>query len=79
MEKLKRLQKRLASAGYDAELITVYNVKGTGIDVPALRVNTDYEGAYPTRETYSNISTIKSIAKNHRTECRGYYTAVFIY
>ncbi len=44
MEKLKRLQKKLSGCGYDAELITVYNRNGE--DVPALRINTDYEGQY---------------------------------
>lgn len=79
MEKLKRLQKKLSASGYDAEFITVYNRNGEGEDVPALRIDTDYEGQYPTKETYADISNIRNICKNHVTECRGFYTAVFIY
>lgn len=77
MEKLKRLQKKLSGCGYDAELITVYNRNGE--DVPALRINTDYEGQYPTKETHTKINEIRKLCKNHVTECRGFYTAVFIY
>ena len=79
MDKLKKLQKKLSAYGYDSELITVYNRKGNGVDVPALRINTDYEGQYPPKETYAAINDIKKLCKNHVTECRGFYTAVFIY
>lgn len=79
MEKLKRLQKKLIASGYDAEFITVYNRNGSGLDVPALRIDTDYEGQYPTKETYTAINEIRRICKNHATECRGFYTAVFVY
>lgn len=75
MEKLKRLQKKLSASGYNAEFITVYNCNGSGENVPALRIITDYEGQYPPKETYAAISDIK----NHVTECRGFYTAIFIY
>ena len=76
---LKRIQKKLENAGYVTDLITVYNINGNGNSAPALRVNTDYEGPYPTKEVFNSIEAIKKIAKKHRTECRGYYTAVFIY
>ena len=79
MEKLKRLQKKLSASGYNAEFITVYNRKGSGENVPALRISTDYEGQYPPKETYAAISDIKKLCKNHVTECRGFYTAIFIY
>lgn len=79
MEKLKRLQKKLAAQGYSAEFITVYNCAKTGADVPALRVDTDYIGAYPPKETYEKINGIRKICKNHAVECRGFYTAVIIY
>ena len=79
MEKLKRLQKKLIESGYNAEFITVYNRNGFGEDVPALRINTDYEGQYPPKETYTAINEIRKLCKNHVTECRGFYTAVFIY
>jgi hypothetical protein len=79
MEKLKRLQKKLSASGYNAEFITVYNRNGSGENVPALRIITDYEGQYPPKETYAAISDIKKLCKNHVTECRGFYTAIFIY
>ena len=79
MEKLKRLQKKLAVQGYSAELITVYNRNGSGEDVPALRIDTNYEGQYPPQETYTAINEIRKLCKNHATECRGFYTAVFVY
>ena len=79
MEKLKRLQKKLTAAGFDAKFITVYNYKGTGEDVQALRIDTNYEGPYPTRETFAAIDSIRNICKNHATECRGYYSGVFVY
>ena len=79
MEKLKRLQKKLSASGYNAEFITVYNRNGSGENVPALRISTDYEGQYPPKETYTAISDIKKLCKNHVTECRGFYTAIFIY
>lgn len=78
MEKLKRLQKKLIASGYNAEFITVYNHNGFGEDVPALRINTDYDGQYPPKETYTAINEIRKLCKNHVTECRGFYTAVFI-
>ena len=79
MNKLKRLQRKLYTAGYNAEFITVYNAKGDGIDVPALRINTDYDGPYPSKETFTIINEIRKLCKNHITECRGFYTAIFIY
>lgn len=72
MEKLKRLQKKLSASGYNAEFITVYNRNGSGENVPALRIITDYKGQYPPKETYAAISDIKKLCKNHVTECRGF-------
>lgn len=79
MEKLKKLQKELNTHGYDAEVVTVYNRGGSHKDVPALRIDTDYFGQYPPKEVFTNINEIRKICKNHVTECRGFYTAVFVY
>lgn len=79
METLKSLQKKFKNAGYVADFITVHNVGGTGADVPALKINTEYDGPYPTEAVFGDVAMIRKIAKNHRTECRGHYTAILIY
>ena len=54
----------------------------TGENKPVLICNTDYEGPYPTAETFEKISTIRAHLQRrpaYKAEARGHYTAVFIY
>lgn len=47
--------------------------------IPALDVNTDYVGEYPTAETFRQHAEIERLCgKRFRAEQRGFYTAVYI-
>ena len=79
MTKLDRLFLRLEKDGFTPEKHTLYNINGTGINAPVLVVNTDYEGVYPTKNTFNKLNMIRNICKNRfQVQPRGYYTAVFI-
>lgn len=75
--KLETVKKKLQDAGLEVADI-VLNIKGA--EVQGLKVNTDYNGPYPTKETFQKLETVRKIARNsYKVEPRGYYTAVFIY
>lgn len=57
---LQKVKARLEKAGYSPEFIGV-NLGGK--EYPALRVFHDYDGLYPTRETYATASAIQRIAE----------------
>lgn len=76
MKALTRLQKRLQAAGYEVSRITLNSIDGM---IPALDVNTDYTGEYPTAETFRQHAEIEKLCgKRFRAEQRGFYTAVYI-
>lgn len=75
--KLETVKKKLQAAGLEVADI-VLNIKGT--EVQGLKVNTDYSGPYPTKETFQKLEAVRKVAKKgYKIEPRGYYTAVFIY
>lgn len=75
--KLETIKKKLQAAGLEVTDI-VLNIKGA--EAQGLKVNTDYGGPYPTKETFQKLETVRKIVKNgYKVEPRGYYTAVFIY
>lgn len=75
--KLKTIKKKLQDAGLEVADIAL-NIKGA--EVQGLKVNTDYSGPYPTKETFQKLETVRKVVKNgYKVEPRGYYTAVFIY
>ena len=75
--KLETIKKRLQAVGLEVADIAL-NIKGA--EVQGLKVNTDYSGPYPTKETYQKLETVRKIVRNgYRVEPRGYYTAIFIY
>lgn len=76
MSRLERLKKKLTTAGFTVENITLRNGDHT---YPALSVDTNYDGPYPTAETFRQHREIEKICgKRFDTESRGYHTAVFI-
>ena len=79
MKKLSTLKRFLQAAGFHPAEITLYNVGGSGQDLPGLSVSTDYAGMYPPVETFNAVSEIRKIAKGWTVETRGHYTAVYIY
>lgn len=76
MKKLQRLKSRSQAAGLDVSDIML-NIQGEA--VPGLRIDTDYEGPYPPKETFQKLEAVRKIAKGHNIEKRGYYVSVFVW
>lgn len=74
--KLDTIYKKIIAAGLIATYKTVIS---EGIEKKVICVDTNYNGAYPTKESFEKIEAARKIAKGHKTETRGYYTALFIY
>lgn len=76
MARLETLKKKLIAAGFTVKNITLRSGEHT---YPALSVDTNYDGPYPTTETLRQHREIEKICGKHfDTESRGYRTAVFI-
>lgn len=76
MRNLNTLKNKLAKAGFSVENIMLRNGEHT---YPALSVDTNYDGPYPTAETFRQHREIEKICgKWFATESRGYHTAVYI-
>ena len=76
MKKLQKLQAKLQAAGLEVAGI-VLNIDGA--EVPALSVNTDYDGPYPPRETFQKLETVRKMSRGYTVEPRGHYVSVFVY
>lgn len=76
MIKLETIYKNLINSGIKAR----YDFLG-GCAEPKkiIIVDCNYEGPYPTKETFTIIDQARKIARDHKTEPRGYYSALFIY
>lgn len=76
MIKLETIMKKLEIAGIKAK----YDFLG-GCDEPKkiIVVDCNYNGPYPTKETFCTIEKCRKIARGHKTQTRGHYTALFIY
>lgn len=83
MMKFETLLKKLRAAGFEAEPITICNVKVDGIsrDVDGIRVLHDYMGPYPTREAMDAHNAVYKLARRagRIAKQRGFYTATFVY
>ncbi len=73
--KLETVKKNLEKSG----IICTYKMLCGDTPKKILCCVTNYSGPYPTKETFNKIEFIRKTAKGNKTECRGYYTAVFIY
>lgn len=76
------IEKALRAAGLEYKPVRIYKTdSSSGETIPAIMVYHNYEGPYPTRETWLKIYDVKRIAARHhlRRETRGYYTATLIY
>lgn len=76
----KRLLRELTRAGLAFRPVRIANYNGMA-EAPAVMVNHDYIGMYPTQEARDAARTAARIAnKLHlASEPRGYYTATLIY
>lgn len=72
---IKNLTKNLQSKGYDVRPVTM------GDGRPAVMVSHDYDGPYPTRETWRIHEALTAYATRNsfKSEGRGYYTATLIW
>lgn len=76
---LQTIKRKLESKGYTVKLIDNY-VNSNRELIPALIVDTDYYGPYPTEETIAAHADVKKLVKGAFTvESRGFYTAVYIF
>lgn len=76
---LLSIKRKLESRGYSVKLIDNY-INSNREKIPALIVDTDYHGPYPTAETLAAHSEVKKLVKGAFTvESRGFYTAVYIF
>lgn len=75
------LRRRLEAKGLDARLITLHNVDGSGKTAPGIMVYHDYNGPYPTRETFDahNAAVAAATRNGFRSEQRGHYSATLIW
>lgn len=75
------LRRKLEAKGLDARLVTLHNIDGTGKTSPGIMVYHDYDGPYPTRETFDQHNTATAAADRNgfRSEQRGHYTATLIW
>lgn len=76
---LLSIKRKLESRGYSVKLVNNY-INSNRELIPALIVDTDYFGPYPTAEVMTAHSEVKKLVKNSFTaESRGFYTAVYIF
>lgn len=68
-----KLTTLLSREGYNWEPVTLYNVKGSGKDIPAIKVNHPYNGLYPSAKSLRIASAVERLARKYRyqTERRG--------
>lgn len=64
------LVKRLKASGHEAEIVTVYNFQGTGLDKEVITIETPYEGPYAPAEVYDKIEDIRCICKRSKKKWR---------
>ena len=75
--KLETIARKLNAAGIAASIRDyIYEDGTTGKVVMAYH---DYDGLYPNAETFNTIAAVQRIAKGHKTEPRGHYTATVIF
>lgn len=78
----KAIEKALQRAGLEYKPVRLYKTDSNSPEtVPALCVSHNYDGLYPTQETWLKIYQVKRIAAKYhlRHETRGYYTATLIF
>ena len=75
--KLETIKKKLNAAGIAADIIPYRDENGDIIRV--IMARHDYDGYYPNNGTFNTIAAVQRIAKGHRTESRGFYTATVIF
>lgn len=78
----KAIEKALQRAGLEYKIVQLYKTDSNSPEtVQALCVSHNYEGLYPTQETWIKIYQVRRIAAKYhlRHETRGYYTATLIY
>ena len=71
----------LTRKGFLARKVTVYNCfEECGTDVPGIMVSHNYNGPYPSAETWTTFYSVKKLASAAGFHCeeRGYYTATLI-
>ena len=76
------IEKALRAAGLEYKPVSVWATDSTNPEkIPAIMVYHNYEGPYPTSETWDKIYQVRRIAARHRLnyETRGYYSATLLY
>lgn len=74
---MKNIEKWLLKNGYKVNKIELVGRK------QALKVDTNYDGPYPSKSQFDALETIRQHVSQHYSgmtvEPRGHYTAIFIY
>ena len=78
---INQLFNGLVKRGFNARMVTLYNRDGIEGKQPAIMVDHDYTGYYPSREALNAHEIACNFARRHgyKTEPRGHYTATLIY
>ena len=76
--KLDSIFRKLAAEGYSPKRITLSMPDSIR---PAISIDTNYDGPYPTKETWAAHAAIERIVKRYQCESepRGYWTAIYIW
>lgn len=79
--KLENIKTKLSAAGLEVEERTLYNAGGSGIDLPCLLVNHNFEGLYMSGDAARKAAAAAKIAIKYgfKFETRGGKTATIIY
>lgn len=78
----EKIEKALQAAGLEYKPVRLWKTDSNSPEtVPAIIAYHDYDGLYPTQETWLKIYQAKRIAAKYhlRHETRGYYTATLIF
>ena len=77
---INQLYKGLIKRGLNARMVTLYNRDGIEGEQPAIMVDHDYTGYYPSRDALNAHETACNFARRHgyKTEPRGCYSATLI-
>lgn len=75
---LENMYRRLQAAGYTVKHI---ELDFSGPVGPAISVDTNYDGPYPTKETNRLHAELERIVRKNHLHCepRGYWTAMYIW
>lgn len=78
---LDRIAARLMAVGIQTDSGAIYRSTADDAEpVPVLIARHNYNGPYPTRETWQTIETVRRICKRYNValDMRGYYQATYI-